>query len=129
MADVYHYVPAQFGFDYLLAGVSLLSRRTYWGRLARIELGEELYAVLFKLTLSVARRWVSTPFEGDVQEAFEERQTHTTLLAVWASKTVATASPTNGPSSKHSRSSFGRGVLWPMVPEVRSAASQVKLET
>ena len=92
VADLYHYVSDQFGVDYLLTRISLLPRRTYWDRLARTALREELYAVLSKLTRTVASRWVSTPSDRDVREVFEEWQSHTTHLAVRARKTVATAS-------------------------------------
>ncbi|QNJ94770.1 NAD-glutamate dehydrogenase [Mycolicibacterium fluoranthenivorans] len=97
VADLYHYVSAQFGVDYLLTRVSLLSRRTYWDRLARTALREELYAVLSKLTRAVASRWVSTPSDRDVQGVFDEWQTHTTHLAVRARKTVSTASTDERP--------------------------------
>lgn len=97
VADLYHYVSDQFGVDYLLTRVSLLPRRTYWDRLARTALREELYAVLSKLTRTVASGWVSAPSDHDVRDVFERWQTHTRHLAVRARRTVATVSTDERP--------------------------------
>lgn len=97
VADLYHYVSDQFGVDYLLTRVSLLPRRTYWDRLARTALREELYAVLSKLTRTVASGWVGTPSCRDVRDVFEEWQADTTHLAVRARRTVATVSVDDRP--------------------------------
>ena len=97
VADLYHYVSDQFGVDYLLTRVSLLPRRTYWDRLARTALREELYAVLSKLTRNVASRWVRTPSECDVRGVFAEWQANATHLAVRARRTVANASSDQRP--------------------------------
>ena len=97
VADLYHYVSDQFGVDHLLTRVSLLPRRTYWDRLARTALREELYAVLSKVTRTVASRWVNTSSDRDVRGVFEEWQANTTHLAIRARRTVANTSSDERP--------------------------------
>ena len=97
VADLYHYVSDQFGFDYLLTRVSLLSRRTHWDRQARTALREELYAILSELTRNVASCWASTGRDREVRGVFEVWQATTTHLAVRARRTVAAVSADERP--------------------------------
>lgn len=97
VADLYHYVSDQFGVDYLLTRVSLLPRRSYWDRLARTALREELYSVLSTLTRTVASTWRDAPTRHGVEEVFAQWQAETTRLTSRAQRTAANVSSDERP--------------------------------